>query len=560
MLMAFCAPRVLLVAVLLVLAVPCVALFFTENKPLPARLCGIVLPVLFYWMMLTLSRNVGRMVWLMFFFIFLSAFQIVLLYLFGQGPIAVDMFLNILTTNPGEVSELLGNLLPAIATVVLLYIPPLVAATVAVRNKLRLPGSYVKCRRPMAAGCFLAGMALTICTAMCVPRFSMAKDIFPLNACYNLVLAVQRAYATAHYDDTSAAFNFGTSSEHDADKREIYVLVIGETARADNFALCGYSRNTTPLLAKESGLTVFKTALSQSNTTHKSVPMLLSAVSAENYDSIYYHKSIITAFREAGFYTVFLSNQKRNHSFIDFFGAEADCCMFVSDSISGDITAQDDVLADYAKKDIDGSRRKIFIVLHTYGSHFTYNERYTKDGSYFRPDTDMSALRDNRASLINAYDNTIRHTDRMLARLIGMLKDSGAEAAMLYTSDHGEDIFDDGSSFLHASPVPSYFQLHVPLLIWTSDAYRAAYPDAARALRTNSVKPVATSLSVFHSMLDIAGLSTPYRRDSLSVASLHFAPAPPLYLNDHNEAERLEDTGMTDADMRMFEKIGSWPR
>ena len=61
-------------------------------------------------------------------------------------------------------------------------------------------------------------------------------------------------------------------------------------------------------------------------------------------------------------------------------------------------------------------------------------------------------------------------------------------------------------------------------------------------------------------MLDIAGLSTPYRRDSLSVASLHFAPAPPLYLNDHNEAERLEDTGMTDADMRMFEKIGSWPR
>ena len=49
---------------------------------------------------------------------------------------------------------------------------------------------------------------------------------------------------------------------------------------------------------------------------------------------------------------------------------------------------------------------------------------------------------------------------------------------MLYTSDHGEDIFDDSRHlFLHASPVPSYYQLHVPFLIWMSDTYREAYPE-----------------------------------------------------------------------------------
>ena len=59
-------------------------------------------------------------------FLFFGAFQIVLLYLFGQSVIAVDMFLNLVTTNPGEALELLDNLIPAIIIVVLLYIPALV--------------------------------------------------------------------------------------------------------------------------------------------------------------------------------------------------------------------------------------------------------------------------------------------------------------------------------------------------------------------------------------------------------------------------------------------------
>ena len=71
----------------------------------------------------------------------------------------------------------------------------------------------------------------------------------------------------------------------------------------------------------------------------------------------------------------------------------------------------------------------------------------------------------NRTQLINAYDNTIRHTDRLLYQLIQRLDTIGCPGAMLYTSDHGEDIFDDGRlRFLHASPSPTFTQLHVPLL------------------------------------------------------------------------------------------------
>ena len=68
------------------------------------------------------------------------------------------------------------------------------------------------------------------------------------------------------------------------------------------------------------GVVTFTDVLTQSNTTHKSVPMLLSAASAEDYDCLYRQKGIITAFKEAGFHTAFFSNQLPNHSFIVFFG------------------------------------------------------------------------------------------------------------------------------------------------------------------------------------------------------------------------------------------------
>ena len=551
-------PLLLFFAALAALAVPCAALIFTERLPLSTRLCGFMLPVAAYWLLLSLSRNIGRTVWLMFFFIFLSAFQLVLLYLFGNGPIAVDMFLNIITTNPGEVSELLGNLFPAIATVVVLYIPLLTAATVAARRKALLDGAFAMRQRRMAAAALAAATAVTAGTAAATPSFCLKADIFPLNACYNLALAVQRAYATAHYAETSAAFSFGARPTHDAGEREIYVLVVGETARACNFGLYGYGRNTTPRLARTAGLTAFGQALTQSNTTHKSVPMLLSAVSAADYDSIYRRKSIITAFKEAGFRTVFLSNQNRNHSFIDFFGSEADRCVFIKDDAPEGANVMDSRLLGYASGEIERSRGKLFIVLHTYGSHFTYNERYGAAGAHFRPDTDMSARRDNRASLINAYDNTVRQTDSLLAALTGMLAGSGASAAMIYTSDHGEDIFDDGMSFLHASPIPTYYQLHVPLLVWTSEEYAARHPETIKALAANSRKPVATSASVFHSMLDMAGIATPCRADSLSFAGKGYRPGAWQYLNDRNEQRLLSDIALTANDIRLLREKGMW--
>ena len=120
-------------------------------------------------------------------------------------------------------------------------------------------------------------------------------------------------------------------------------MVVGETARSRNFQLYGYPRQTNPMLSKEKGLMVFKGARSQSNTTHKSVPMLLTAANAEGHDCLYHEKGIIAAFREAGFRTAFFSNQQRNHSHIYFLGEEANASVFPTMLSIGGITTRTDL-------------------------------------------------------------------------------------------------------------------------------------------------------------------------------------------------------------------------
>lgn len=547
-------PKRLFVLYIIALAIPNAVLFFTEQQmPLLARVCNIVLPVSVYWLVMTLGRKPGKTIWILFPFVFFAAFQLVLLYLFGRSIIAVDMFLNLATTNSGEAMELLDNLLPAVIGVFVVYIPVLVLGGLSWARKKKLDIAFIRRQRKYALAGIGAGVLLTLISYGTNREYAVKIDMYPANVCYNLVLAGERATETARYAETSKDFTFHATPTHDAEHPEVYVLVIGETARACNFGVYGYGRDTTPLLGKTEGLVVFTDVLTQSNTTHKSVPMLLSAASAENYDCIYGQKGIVTAFKEAGFHTAFFSNQRPNHSFIDFFGMEADDWNFIKEDAPEEANISDDELLKLVREELQAGHHKLFIVLHTYGSHFNYKERYPQSLSVFKPDSVTDAKYKNREYLMNAYDNTIRYTDSFLATLVSLLQKTGVSSAMLYTSDHGEDIFDDSRKlFLHSSPVPSYYQLHVPFLIWTSGPYQAANAGIHEALFENREKPVAGNASVFHTMLNLAGVQTAYRKDSLSVASRQYVVHPRHFLNDHNLPKSLDKIGLKKKDIDQF--------
>lgn len=547
-------PAVMVYLFPLLLIVPNIGLSITEYNSVWAKLCNIFLPAGVYLLLVSLSRRIGRTILLMIPLMILAAFQIVLLYLYGESIIAIDMYMNVVTTNAGEVSELLGNLKIAIATVLVLYLPPIAIGVLFCVRHRHAPQAALHRARRIGIGTVICGMVLMCVAYAFAPRYNVRREFFPYNVIENLVTAIRRGVESYNYHRTSATFSYHVTPTRDKDLREVYVVVIGETSRADNWEIFGYGRPTNPLLSKRTDLIVFPRTLSEINTTHKSVPMLLSHLNSENFgEEVASSRSIFSAFNDCGYQTAFISNQRRNHSYIDYYGEEARTVEFLTD---GGQNVMDAELVNHMNHLIETSpSNKIFIVLHTYGSHFEYRKRYPASMAHFTPEKNTEASRMNRQQLINAYDNTIRYTDMVVDSVIASLDRLDIPAAMVYVSDHGEDLFDDSRNrFLHSSPVPTYWQIHVPFVMWMSDEYSEHFPDIVRNLKANSGYDISSSQNLFHTLIDMTGLRTPYHSESSSLASPQFQEPSRRYLNDYNESVSLEESGLREQDIRELKR------
>ena len=551
-------PQQLFCFFILVNLIPNFVLFFTEPFSAMGKIILITFPLGLYFIVFSLLKNVGLLQLILIPQLVMNAFQLVILYLFGESVIAVDMFLNLATTNVSEASELLGNLWPAIIGVCVIYIPTIIIAALACHRKTHLSSRFRK--KMVISGLIIAvlsyGLTFTAKNEI-TDSYRLKYDVFPVNIYYNLNFAVHKWQRSNLYPVTSKDFRFDARQTRKAEQREIYVLVVGEASRAINWSLWGYNRETNPLLSATPGIVIYKDAITQANATHKSVPLILSNATAENYDVIYHQKSIIEAFKEAGFKTIFLSNQTPNRTFTDYFAAEADYHVNIRPASTGGIYTinnYDDHMIPLLRHYIDSLPDNLFVVMHTYGSHFNYKERYPQEFTHFTPDDATEVEVSNRNQLINAYDNSIRYTDYFLHHLIQTLDSTGACSALYYSPDHGEDLLDDDRKrFLHASPHPTYYQLHIPLFLWFSETYRNDYPQQYETAITNQTKPVSTHVA-FHTMLNLASIQTPYLNRERSLIDPDLKSERRMYLNDHDQPVFYYNSGLKKQDKEMIDK------
>lgn len=556
-------PVVLMWSVPVILSVPAIALSIMGHYSWAASLTQVLLPLGVMLVLLACWRKVGLTTLCLLPFMVLAAFQIVLLFLYADGSIiGVDMFLNVATTNSSEALELLGNLLPAIAVVLALYLPVIIAAIVITRKGWGVAAP----RRRLAAfvGCLIAAVGtLALATSLSSERsYKIDEDLYPVNVCSNMAEAIKRSHDTSDYYNDSADFSFNVTSERPDSVREVYIAVIGETSRADNWQLFGYDRFTTPYLCSmpDSAIAAYGRCLSESNTTHKAVPLLLSTLTSDNFGKqINKTKSVITAFKEAGYATDFISMQARNHSYIDFFAYEADSTVFLREPELGVVnSAVSDIDAlPLVDSILANGKGKQLIVLHLYGSHFNYSDRYPREQAYFLPDLYDEANQANRGRLINAYDNSIRQTDHLLYELMQRLDSIGCQGGLVFASDHGEDIYDDQRGrFLHASPTPTFHQLHVPLIVHMTPALRDAHPEMWAAAKANEDRQVSSSACFTPTLLFMAGLQTDKADWTKALDSGEYsAPEEHIFLNDLNRAESLQDAGFSSRDFTLLSRL-----
>lgn len=534
--------------------IPSIFLICSEPYNFWGKIELLIFPIGLYFLCFSVAKNTGLIQLCLFPLLFLHAFQLVVFYLFREDVIAVDMFLNLVTTNPSEAGELINSILPSIIVICLMYIIVVIIAIREVCLKIYLPIRFRK--RMLMAGSIIIFFSIGISFVSKntnTGTYSFHRGVYPINVIYNLGFSINKFYKISKYTTTSKDFRFEAKKKIKTREREIYVLVIGETSRSDNWSLYGYERETTPTLKKESSLICFRDVLTQSNTTHKSVPIILSAASAENFNIIYKQKSIIEAFKEVGFTTVFLSNQAPNHSFTYYFSQQSDHAESFRSGYDR-INNLDEILLPRLQYWINSTENNLFVVMHTYGSHFNYKERYSPNFAKYRPSNITEVRVKDKNMLVNAYDNSILYTDYFLSNVINILNKANACASMLYTSDHGEDLMDDARHrFLHSSPNPTYYQLRIPLFIWSSDIYSKEFPDKIENAIKNKNKPVATNI-VFHTLLDMADIETKYRIDSLSLVNSHYNVTKRMYLDDHDKPIFFYNANLKAEDKYMIEK------
>jgi len=514
----------------------------------------ILMPLGFYMMWSVALRRSGVMIWLAFPFIFFCAFQIVLLYLFCNSIIATDMFTNLLTTNPGEAGELLGNIYPSVVLVCVIYLPLLWLAAREIGHKRYITRTARMNIGLTGAALFAVGLlALWPAYHVSEERHVLRDEIFPLNIMYNLGLSGSEFRKSYNFHKTSEGFTYEAERTAEAPGREVYVYIIGEASRAMNWQLYGYGRETNPLLSGVGDLVVFRDVLTQSNTTHKSVPLILSSVATGEHEELYRRKGLPALFNEAGFDTWFISNQSPQGAMIDHLAHDARHVIYIRSP------RHDTQLLDEMRKVLERSTsQKLLFVLHCYGSHFSYHQRYPREFAHFQPDNDVAIARQHRPMLVNAYDNSIRYTDYFLAQTIDYLRSlKGTSSALLYCADHGEDLIDDDRErFLHASPTTTAYQLYVASLAWFSEDYRTHFPEKAAAAEANETAP-ATTHALFHTMADMASIRGRFLSTKVSLVSPDFdRTAPRRYLNDHNEAVPFRKTGLRHEDMEVFRRYG----
>ena len=534
--------------------VPNIVLAYTEHYSVWTTEALVLMPLGFYLMWSVALRRSGVMIWLGFPFIFFAAFQIVLLYLFGNSIIATDMFTNVLTTNPGEATELLGNIYPAVLLVAVMYLPMLWLAWREIGHRYCLPP---RSRRMIA---LVGGVLFVIGAVLLIPAYRVSEDkhvirdeIFPLNVVYNMYLCGSELRKTYHFEEVTADFRFDAQRSASVEGRELYVYVIGEAARAMNWQLYGYERETTPGLMQIEDLIIYRNVLTQSNTTHKSVPLFLSSVATHEHEALYRRKGLPALFREAGFETWFISNQSPQGAMIDNLSQDAEHVCYLEDP------RHDMQLLDQLKQVVAESQsEKLFVILHCYGSHFSYHQRYPRSEAFFLPDDDVAIRADHAEELRNAYDNSIRYTDRVLTATVEYLRSlTDCTSALLYCSDHGEDLYDDERGrFLHASPTTTAYQLYVASFAWFSERYRAAWPEKVATAATLVDAP-ATTHSMYHTIADIASVEGRFCNDTVSLVNPAFdRQRVRRYLNDHNEAVPFSKTGLTEHDWKIFARYG----
>ncbi|MCX0501784.1 phosphoethanolamine transferase EptA [Erwinia billingiae] len=427
-----------------------------------------------------------------------------------------SMITNMLDTTPSETLALVTpQLLFAILVLGLLMV--IVAFWIKIKKTQPVWKSFVFRLASLVLSVALIALVATFFYKDYASLFRNDKELVKSLSPSNSIVA-SYSYYSHHKLDNLPLVKIGEDAKQNpkmlaGPKKTLTILVLGETSRADNFSLSGYSRDTNPLLAKDN-VVYFPHTTSCGTATAVSVPCMFSNMPRAHYDEelASHQEGLLDVIQRAGINVLWKENDGGCKGACDRVPHEDVTSLDLPDMcIKGE--CHDEILFNKLDDYIKNLKGNGVIVLHTIGSHGpTYYHRYPASFRKFTPTCDTNEIQTcSSEQLVNTYDNTILYIDFIVDKAITVLKQNDANftTSLVYLSDHGESLGESGV-YLHGMPyaIAPVQQKHVPMLIWLSEDYKKRFGINESCLKKEAANNSYSQDNLFSTMLGLTGTET----------------------------------------------------
>jgi lipid A ethanolaminephosphotransferase len=441
-------------------------------------------------------------------------------YFMGHYGVVIDksMVQNVVETDTREASELVSWGL--FWTVALLgVLPSLLIARVRVRFSHGVHGMALTAGTA-STSLAVAVVIMLLCFKSLAPVLREHRELRFLLTPTNVVQAIH-GYVGARWSAPVVVAPLGKDAVKGLSwtgqaRRTVTVIVVGETARAQNFALNGYLRATNPLLSQQEGLINFPSVESCGTATAVSVPCVFSDLGREHYSdrAARRREGLLDVLAHAGFTVLWRDNNSGCKGVCDRVAFQDLSRPQPGDPLCAAGECYDERLLEGLPELIRTTNNDMVIVLHQKGSHGpAYAQRYPRRFERFTPVCGTVEFEGcSRDSILAAYDNSILYTDYVLSKAIDMLRGLAQQeqfdTALLYFSDHGESLGERGL-YLHGAPymIAPPEQTHVPLMLWMSDSFSQRFRIDRTCLKARRHQAFSHD-NVFHSVLGMLDVNT----------------------------------------------------
>ncbi|NTV49432.1 MAG: phosphoethanolamine--lipid A transferase [Geobacteraceae bacterium] len=341
--------------------------------------------------------------------------------------------------------------------------------------------------------------------------------INPTYPIYSLIKTVKKN----HQDATSEPVKIiGADARKPANSpKSAVVLVVGETARTEEFSLNGYPRMTNPQLGARNVI-AFTDVQSCGTDTAESLPCMFFHLGKSKYsrNEAKKYENLLDVLQRTGVQVIWRDNNSGSKGIGDRVRYE-DLTNEKDKALCSTGECYDEILLKDLDKLLAQNSGDMLIILHQKGSHGpSYYKRSPNNFKRFLPECTKDNVQDcDRQSIVNAYDNTIVYTDYVLGKLIDLLKTQKYATAMLYVSDHGESL-GENNIYLHGLPyaIAPRQQTQVPMIFWASSSFLREKSLDAELLSHNRSDHFSHD-NLFHSLLGLFHVTTELYRPELDL-------------------------------------------